>query len=102
MTVAKITVTVPQHTLAAVEKRRRVLGFTRSAVVTAALDAWLADQTTTAEERSYLLAYRRVPETSAELRDAGDVANASIATWEPWSPPASTRKPKRKRLPERR
>jgi hypothetical protein len=64
MTVAKIAVTVPRETLAAVEKRRRVLGVTRSAAVTAALEAWLADQAMTAEERSYLLAYLRQPETN--------------------------------------
>jgi hypothetical protein len=102
MTVAKIAVTVPRDTLAAVEKRRRVLGFTRSAVVTAALEAWLADQTTTAEERNYLLAYLRVPEAATELRDARAVATASITTWEPWTPPTTARKRTAKRLPKRR
>ena len=68
MTASKIAVTVPHDTLAAVEKRRRVLGVSRSAIVTAALEAWLADQAMTAEERTYLLAYLRQPETSAEVR----------------------------------
>jgi len=83
MTVAKIAVTVPRETLLAVEKRRRVLGVTRSAVVTAALDAWLADETMTAEERKYLLSYLRAPETLPELRDNA-MATAAISTWEPW------------------
>ena len=55
MTAAKIAVTVPRETLAAVEKRRRVLGVTRSAVVTAALQAWLSEQTMTAEETDPLI-----------------------------------------------
>jgi Ribbon-helix-helix protein, copG family len=93
MTVAKIAVTVPRETLAAVEKRRRVLGVTRSAVVTAALEEWLAAQTTTAEEREYLLAYRREPETSTEIRDTSAVAKAAVSGWEPWdsSPPRRKR-----------
>lgn len=44
MTIAKIAVTVPREILGAVEKRRRVLRMTRSAVVSAALDAWLSEQ----------------------------------------------------------
>jgi hypothetical protein len=84
MTVAKIAVTVPRETLLAVEKRRRVLGVTRSAVVTAALEAWLADETMTAEERKYLLSYLRAPETLPEVRDANAVATAALSAWEPW------------------
>lgn len=94
MTVAKIAVTVPRETLRAVERRRKVLGVTRSAVVSAALDAWLARETMTAEEREYLLSYLRSPETVAELRDAGAVAAAAVSTWEPWDAPA---KPSKKR-----
>ena len=86
MTVAKIAVTVPRDTLLAVEKRRRVLGVTRSAVVTTALKAWLADVAMTAEEREYLLSYLRAPETIAELRDAHTVAKAVVSTWAPWDP----------------
>jgi hypothetical protein len=84
MTAAKIAVTVPRQTLAAVEKRRRVLGVTRSAVVTAALEAWLGEQSMTAEERKYLVAYLREPETNAELDDTRAVAKATVGTWEPW------------------
>ena len=97
MTVAKIAVTVPRETLLAVEKRRRVLGVTRSAVVTAALEAWLADETMTAEERQYLLSYLRAPETNAELRDAHAVARAVAATWEPWETKAPSKRPRKPR-----
>ena len=95
MTVAKIAVTVPRETLLAVEKRRRALGVTRSAVVTAALEAWLADETMTAEERQYLLSYLRTPETLAERRDTRAVAKTVASTWKPWDSGAPA-KPRRK------
>lgn len=97
MTVAKIAVTVPRDTLAAVEKRRRALGVTRSAVVTAALEAWLADATMTAEEREYLLSYLRAPETIAELRDAHAVAKAVVSTWAPWDSGAPVKRRRNQR-----
>jgi Ribbon-helix-helix protein, copG family len=81
---AKITVTVSHKTLSAVEKRRRALGASRSAIVTAALELWLADQSMTPEERKYILGYLRQPETKAEMRDAGALAVAAVSTWEPW------------------
>lgn len=84
MTAAKIAVTVPRDTLDAVEKRRRSLGLSRSAAVTAALEAWLADSSMTAEERRYLVAYLRQPETVAELRDGRALSAAAASTWEPW------------------
>lgn len=99
MTTAKIAVTVPRETLAAVEKRRRVLGVTRSAVVAAALEAWLGEQSMTAEERSYLLAYLRDPETSAERDDTRAGAKAAMATWEPWDSAAA--RPRKRARPAR-
>jgi hypothetical protein len=94
MTASKIAVTVPPDTLMAVERRRRVLGLSRSAVVTAALESWLAEQSMTAEERKYLLAYLRHPETSAEIRETSALAKAAVSTWEPWDSPSPA--PKRK------
>lgn len=83
MTAAKIAVTVPRETFLAVEKRRRALGTSRSAVVTAALEAWLANESMTAEEQRYILAYLREPETD-EFRALSD---AALASWEPWDRP---------------
>jgi hypothetical protein len=85
MTVAKIAVTVPEDTLRAVEKRRRVLGISRSAVVSAALESWLADQAMTAEERRYVVAYLKQPETAEEVRETTAIGAAAMAGWEPWS-----------------
>ena len=85
MTVAKVAVTVPEETLRAVEKRRRVLGMSRSAVVSAALEAWLADHAMTAEERKYVVAYLKQPETVEEVRETTAIGAAVMAGWEPWS-----------------
>lgn len=84
MTVAKVAVTVPEDTLRAVEKRRRVLGMSRSAVVSAALESWLADQAMTAEERRYVVAYLKQPETAGEVRETTAIGAAVMAGWDPW------------------
>jgi hypothetical protein len=84
MTVAKVAVTVPEDTLRAVEKRRRVLGMSRSAVVSAALESWLADQAMTAEERRYVVAYLKQPETREEVRETTAIGAAAMAGWDPW------------------
>lgn len=85
MTVAKVAVTVPEETLRAVEKRRRVLGMSRSAVVSAALESWLADQAMTAEERRYVVAYLKQPETAEEVRETTAIGGAAMAGWDPWT-----------------
>jgi hypothetical protein len=84
MTVAKVAVTVPEDTLRAVERRRRVLGMSRSAVVSVALESWLADQAMTAEERRYVVAYMKQPETAEEVRETTRVGAAAMASWDPW------------------
>jgi hypothetical protein len=85
MTVAKVAVTVPEDTLRAVEKRRRVLGMSRSAVVSEALESWLADQAMTAEERRYVVAYLKQPETAEEVRETTAIGATAMAGWAPWS-----------------
>lgn len=96
MTAAKIAVTVPRETLDAVEKRRRTLGISRSAAVTAALKAWLDDVRMTAEERRYLLAYLRQPETVAEIRDGRAVAAAAASAWESWDAQPKAKRSRRR------
>jgi metal-responsive CopG/Arc/MetJ family transcriptional regulator len=103
MTVAKVAVTVPEDTLRAVERRRRVLGMSRSAVVSVALESWLADQAMTAEERRYVVSYLKRPETAAEVRETTTLGAAAMAAWEPWSeapakrPTSKARRSKAKR-----
>jgi hypothetical protein len=56
----------------------------RSAVVSAALESWLADQAMTAEERKYLVAYLKQPENAEEVRETTAVGAAAMAQWDPW------------------
>lgn len=84
MTVAKVAVSVPEDTLRAVEKRRRALGMSRSAVVSAALASWLADQAMTAEERTYVAAYLKQPEDVEDVRETTAIGAAIMAGWDPW------------------
>ena len=81
MTVSKVAVSAPEETLRAVENRRRVLKMSRSAVVSAALESWLADHAMTAEERRYVVAYLKEPETAEEVRDTSAVASVVMADW---------------------
>lgn len=88
MTVAKVAVTDPEDTLRAVEKRGRILGLSRSAVVSAALASWLADQATTAEERRYVFAYVKQPDSTEEMRET---KGSGAAAWDPWIVAAAKR-----------
>jgi hypothetical protein len=60
---AKFAVSIPPKTFAAVEKKRRELRKTRSAVVAEALESWLAGGMLGEEERRYLAGYLKHPET---------------------------------------
>ncbi len=95
MTTAKIAVSIPRETLGAVEKRRRALGMTRSAVVAAALDAWLSEQSMTPEEREYVLAHLREPENDDERRDGHELAKAVVSRWNRWDSTTSSRSTRR-------
>lgn len=76
-----MTVSVPATTLAAVERARRRLRKTRSAVVSEALAEWLRAQDVSGEDRRYAEAYLRVPEGDV----AGEaIASGSVAEWDRW------------------
>jgi metal-responsive CopG/Arc/MetJ family transcriptional regulator len=77
---AKIAVSLPQKTFAAVEKKRRELRKSRSAVVAEALESWLAGGTLNEEERRYLAGYLRHPET--ERDSAALEASSSWGEWD--------------------
>jgi hypothetical protein len=81
MRTAKVTVSVPRETLASVERTRRRLRKTRSAVVSEALAAWLRDQDVPDADRRYAEAYLRQPERTA-IGEA--VATAATAEWDRW------------------
>jgi hypothetical protein len=81
---AKVAVSLPAQTLARLERARKRLGATRSAVVARALDEWLATVEPSAIDRRYAEAYRRHPETAAEIAAAAAIASATMTGDEEW------------------
>jgi hypothetical protein len=81
MKAEKVTVSVPAETLAAVERARRRLSKTRSAVVSEALAEWLLSREVSDADRRYTEGYLRQPERVAELEAT---AGAAVAEWDRW------------------
>lgn len=81
MKTARVTVSVPEDTLASVERKRRKLRKTRSAVVSEALAQWLCSQDVPDVNRRYAEAYLRQPEATGPLEA---VAMAAVKEWDRW------------------
>jgi transcriptional regulator of met regulon len=81
MKTARVTVSVPAEVLASVERTRRQLRKTRSAVVSEALAQWLGSRDLPDADRRYAEAYLRQPE-KAGLAEA--VATAAVQEWDRW------------------
>jgi hypothetical protein len=79
----KIAVTVPTETYAVVERLRRRLGKSRSAVVALALEEWVRGVDLAEADRRYVEGYRRTPEALDEI---GAVAAQATSSWGSWSP----------------
>lgn len=81
MTAAKVTVSLPAETLNGLERARRRLRKTRSAIVTEALADWLKSQEVPETDRRYAEAYLRQPE---ETLASEAIASAAVARWDRW------------------
>jgi metal-responsive CopG/Arc/MetJ family transcriptional regulator len=80
--VAKVAVSLPAKTLRSLDATRKRLGRSRSAIVSQAVEEWLAAQGEPSDEdRRYAQAYLRQPESTAEV---AATAAAATSTWEPW------------------
>jgi len=79
----KIAVTVPTETYAVVERLRRRLGKSRSAVVALALEEWVRGVDLAEADRRYVEGYLRTPEAVDEI---GAVAAQATSYWGSWSP----------------
>ncbi|HEX3759973.1 MAG TPA: hypothetical protein VHW23_14760 [Kofleriaceae bacterium] len=79
----KIAVTVPTETYAVVERLRRQLGKSRSAVVALALEEWIRSIDLAEADRRYVEGYLRTPEAVDEI---GAVAAQATSHWYRWSP----------------
>ena len=75
----KIAITVDPDLLAQVERLRRRLGTSRSAVFERAVEEYLANAAGAEKRRTYAEAYRRHPETAAESRAALATATIGLA-----------------------
>jgi metal-responsive CopG/Arc/MetJ family transcriptional regulator len=81
---AKVAVSIPDATLRAVERARRKLGSSRSAIVTEALEEWLARRALGGKDATYVEGYRRRPETPDEVAATEAIAVDAMSGWEPW------------------
>ena len=90
----KIAVTVPTETYAVVERLRRRLGKSRSAVVALALEDWIRGVDLAEADRRYVEGYLRTPEAVDEI---GAVAAQATSYWGSWSPgePSRAEEPSR-------
>jgi hypothetical protein len=84
----RIAVTVPTETYTLVERLRRRLGKSRSAVVALALEEWLRSADTADADRRYVEGYARIPEA---VDDIGAVAAQATSYWDTWAPGAPLR-----------
>lgn len=78
---AKIAISLPAETLAAVEAFCKRTGQSRSAVFNEAVEALLAQHQVDDRDRRYVQAYLRQP---ARQDETAALATAVVATWEPW------------------
>ncbi len=81
MKAAKVAVSLPADTLRSVERVRRKVGLTRSAVFQEAVEFWLRRHLIEGDDRTYVEGYLRRPERSDEVEA---IAGAATAAWEPW------------------
>jgi metal-responsive CopG/Arc/MetJ family transcriptional regulator len=80
----KVAVSLPVDEYRQVEKARKQLNISRSAVITRALKCWMAASRDQDRVRAYVDGYLRNPETSAEVALFHALASESLATeaWE--------------------
>lgn len=97
----KIAVTVPTETYAVVERLRRRLGKSRSAVVALALEDWVRSADVAEADRRYVEGYLRTPEAMDEINA---VAAQATSHWNTWSPgePSRAAEPRAEARPRRR
>ena len=79
---AKMAVSVPGETYAALEAARKKAGLGRSAAVARALDAWVADQREPrGPDQRYVEGYLRRPEDVSALAAVAAGAVAGFGEW---------------------
>jgi hypothetical protein len=82
----KIAVTVPTATYTVIERLRRRMGKSRSAVVALALEEWIRAADVSDDDRRYAEAYVRMPESPAALAEIRALAAQATSHWQTWEP----------------
>jgi hypothetical protein len=82
----KIAITVPTEIYAVVERLRRRLGKSRSAVVALALEEWIRGVDLAEADRRYVEGYLRTPEAVDEIAAVAAQATSSWGSWSPGEP----------------
>jgi hypothetical protein len=83
----KIAVTVPTATYTVIERLRRRLGKSRSAVVALALEDWIRSADRSERDQRYIEGYQRSPEAIDEIAAVAAQATSHWQTWAPGTPP---------------
>ena len=78
---AKIAISLPEATFAALERERKRTGASRSALVCAAIEGWLRARVASKEDQRYVEAYLRQPDDSDDL---AAIASAAAKSWGEW------------------
>jgi metal-responsive CopG/Arc/MetJ family transcriptional regulator len=80
---AKIAISLPENTLEAVEKERKISGESRSEFFRRAVEKLLKQEQEAKTVESYVEGYRAIPESAGEI-DAVHRSGVSILSEEPW------------------
>ncbi|MCX8102821.1 MAG: ribbon-helix-helix domain-containing protein [Candidatus Bipolaricaulota bacterium] len=80
----KIAISLPKDEFRAIEKRRRQLKQTRSAVIAEAIRQWLKAQQEAEDVRRYIEGYLKYPETEEEMAACESMSEQLLAhvEWE--------------------
>lgn len=80
----KVAISLPKEEFRALEKRRRQLKQSRSAVIAKAIRHWLKAQQEAEDVQRYVEGYQKYPETEEEMAEAATLARMALADveWE--------------------
>lgn len=78
----KVAVSLPLEAYRQIEKARRRLRISRSAVVSEAIRRWIVTRREEEKVRAYVEGYRRVPETGQELKAFEPLVSEALASEE--------------------
>ncbi|MCS6936984.1 MAG: hypothetical protein NZ610_02425 [Candidatus Bipolaricaulota bacterium] len=79
----KIGVSLPKKKFSAVERMRKKLKKTRSALIAEAIDLWIAAKKEEELVRQYMAGYKKHPETKRDREEALAISQESLA-YEEW------------------